>query len=52
MTIKLEKYFSIKEDTDLFLRLSSYSIAKLDEFIYTQDLKFIKIFENYSQEFP
>jgi len=45
---KIRKYFSIKEDTDLFLRLSSYSIAKLDEFIYKQDSKLIKLFENYS----
>jgi len=49
---KIRKYFSIKEDTDLFLRLSSYSIAKLDEFIYKQDSKLIKLFENYSKEFP
>jgi hypothetical protein len=49
---KIRKYFSIKEDTDLFSRLSSYSIAKLDEFIYRQDSKFIKLFEKYSEEFP
>lgn len=50
--VKVREYFAIKEDTDLFSRLCAYSIAKLDEFIYKQDKKFIKLFENYSEEFP
>ncbi len=48
----VREYFSIGEDTDLFSRLCAYSIAKLDEFIYKQDNRFIKAFEDYSEEFP
>ena len=50
--LNIRKHFSIKEETNLFSRLNSYSIAKLDEFIYKQDSRFAKIFENYSEEFP
>lgn len=46
------QFFSIKEGTDIYTRLCTFSIAKLDEFIYKQDSRFITLFESYSEEFP
>lgn len=44
--------FAIKEGTDLYTRLCTFSIAQLDEFIYRQNTHIIKLFESYSEEFP
>ena len=48
----IRRYFSIKEDTDIYTRICSLSIAILDEFIYKQDEHFIKLMESFSEEFP
>lgn len=48
----IRSHFSIMNSTDMYTRLCSFSIAKLDEFICTQDEPFLKLVDKYSEDFP
>jgi len=49
---KIREYFSVKDETNILLRLNSFSIAELEEFINMQSAEFVKLFKDYSDEFP